>query len=438
MFNLNELIDKLNKSSDQYNVVKIIKESLEDSYITAEEFSNLNDGEIKNLLKEKSLTVLFERNNSSLIAIKIPTNLEQIKNFKIAASHTDSPNFKIKPNPVIVSKNLVLLNVEPYGGMINSTWMDRPLGISGRIFYEENNEIKSKIVRICRDFGIIPNVAIHMNRDVNNGYCFNNAVDMRPVISTDINFDFNEFLMKEFDIKGKIISHDLYLYNRDEAKTFGLNNEFLSSPKLDNLLSVFTSLEAFKEAKTEDSILIFAAFDNEEVGSSSYQGANSDFLKVAIDLIKDKLNLKKSYKMLKNSVMLSIDNAHANHPNHPELSDATTDVELNKGIVIKYNASQTYTSDGFSSSIVKKLCSDNKLNYQEFTNRSDMRGGSTLGNISNRHVSIHTCDIGIAQLAMHSSNETCGINDISDMYELVKAFYNTNIEINNDSIKFDK
>jgi aspartyl aminopeptidase len=270
-----------------------------------------------------------------------------------------------------------------------------------------------------------------MNRDINSGYKYNAAVDTLPIMGEwDDNFDFNQYLLQQLGLsQGKVLSFDLFLYNREQPRLIGRNKELFSCGRLDDLSAAYSTLFGFMESESKEHIFVYASFDNEEVGSLTKQGANSTFLQDNLKRIILCLGGSKDdfQKAMAASMMLSIDNAHANHPNHPELSDKTTDVELNKGIVIKYNANQSYTSDALSSSVVKSLCAENNIPYQEFTNRSDLRGGSTLGNLSEAEVSITTVDIGLPQLAMHSSYETQGAKDVDYNVELVKAFFSSNI-----------
>lgn len=433
--NVNNIIELLNKSYSVFHNIQNIKEILDsNNFIKLEEKENFD-------IKAGN-SYYLTRNNSSIIAFKVP--YEAKNKFLISASHIDSPTFKIKPNPVIKYKNLILLNCEPYGGGIYYSWFDRPLTIAGRIFIKTNlNLIEERTVYVDKNLLTIPSLAIHMNRDVNNSFKVNPSIDTRPVLCTtdEETFSFENYLKEEVleNKNYEILGYDLFLTPREKSKFLGLNNTFISSPKLDNLASAYSSLFGFLNAKNNKEIIIYCCFDNEEVGSLTYQGAHSDFLvqtvKRIFDSLKENNNIYDFYKAKQNSFMLSIDNAHANHPNHPEISDATTDVQLNRGIVIKYNANQSYTSDSLSSSIVKEICNESNLKYQEFTNRSDLRGGSTLGNLSNSEISLRCVDIGVPQLAMHSSCELCGTNDINDLIKFTKIFFEKDIEFNEKSIE---
>ncbi len=429
MNEIEEILNLLNCSYSPFHVVSNIETKLKRNH-----FTELQENE--DFILENGGRYFVKRNGSSIIAFRIPEN--RPRGFLITASHTDSPTFKLKPNPIYTFKNLMLLNVEPYGGAINYSWLDRPLSFAGRVMIQHDNEIQIKNVCIDEDLLLIPSVAIHMNREINKSVAMNPAKDMIPVFGNTIdNFSFDEYLKKKIGLNEneKIISHDLLLYNRDKATLLGSNQEFISSPRLDDLASCYSSLLGFLEAKANDFISCFVAFDNEEVGSLTRQGANSTFLREIIQKISK--NFKDEVSLVPNSIMLSIDNAHANHPNHPEYSDVTTDVELNKGIVIKYNANQKYTTDALSSAIVKIIAAKEGIQIQEYANRSDLPGGSTLGNISNSEVSLLSADIGLPQLAMHSSYELMGKDDLLGMIRLVLRFYSSSFSMNKDGFTIE-
>ncbi len=424
MEKVEKVMEYLGRSHSPFHVVSLLAKRLE-----SEGYVELREERTWEL--EEGGKYFVTRNGSSLIAFRLPIGAKT--GFHLSLVHTDSPTFKVKPNPVVSTDDGYVLNVEPYGGMIDSTWMDRPLTLSGRVLVEREGRIKSFLFSPDRDLLFIPNLCIHMNRTVNEGMKFNAAKDMLPLIGTE-DFDFKAFLAKELGVeKEEVLSFDLFLTNRDKPRKVGLHEEFLSSPKLDDLASCYSAFLAFLEAEGEKEIPVFAAFDNEEVGSLTKQGANSTFLKDSLSRICRHMAWEYE-KSIASSVSLSIDNAHANHPNHPEISDSTTKVLLGKGVVIKHSARQSYTTDALSCAIVKMIARKNGIPFQEYTDRSDLRGGSTLGNISNSEVSLISCDIGIAQLAMHSSNELCAIKDIEHMISFVKAFYETGIKMDEDGI----
>ena len=412
-----EVLRLLEKSYSPFHAVKNIKEKL-----LAAGFEPLDEKKTYRLKEGGAYFVT--RNDSSILAFRLPTGSKKLS-FRIAASHSDSPTFKIKPNPLIKKGDLFLLNVEPYGGSLYSTWLDRPLSFAGRVLVRTNNGIESCLLAIDEDLLQIPNLCIHMNREANSGFAYNPAKDLLPVFGiAEEGFDFNTYLLEKLGIEGEVLGHDLFLYNRDKPRIVGRKREFLSAGRLDDLASAYTSLLGFLESSNEEAVDVFVCFDNEEVGSLTKQGANSDFLKNNLERILIALGKKDEMgELLARSFLLSVDNAHANHPNYPEISDATTKVSLGGGIVIKYNANQKYTSDAVSASHIKEVAAKVEVPVQEYTNRSDLRGGSTLGNISNSELSLTSCDIGLPQLAMHSSNEFLALADLVYMVRLISAFY---------------
>jgi aspartyl aminopeptidase len=296
-----------------------------------------------------------------------------------------------------------------------------------------------RLVNVDRDLVLIPNVAIHMNKEVNTGMKYNEQVDLLPLFATfkDGKNTFMDIIAESVgEKKDNIISSDLFLYNRMKPSVWGSENEFISSPKLDDLQCAFSSLKAFIDGSNSNSINVCCCFDNEEVGSGTKQGAASTFLDDTLSRVNENLGKSREEYLcaLASSLLLSADNAHAVHPNHQELSDPTNRVYMNEGIVIKYNANQKYTTDALSAALIKSYCIKADVPYQIYTNRSDMAGGSTLGNIASSQVSINMVDIGLAQLAMHSSYETAGIKDTYYMIKVMKEFYNSHIEKNESEI----
>ena len=419
-----ELFQFIENSPSCFHAIKTITEELKN-----EGFVEIKEKDTWQIEQGKKYYVT--RNLSSVIAFKIPQN--DFKSFNIVASHSDSPTFKIKANAEIEVKNkYVKLNTEKYGGMICSTWFDRPLSIAGRILVKENNAVKTHLVNIDKDLVIIPNLAIHMNREVNDGYTYNAQIDMLPLYGDNSSKgSLMKTIAKEAEVEEEsILGTDLFLYNRMNGTKIGSNEEYISSPRLDDLECAFTSLSAFLSENTSNSASVYCVFDNEEVGSGTKQGADSTFLYDVLRRINISLGKTEEdyYRLISSSFMVSADNAHALHPNYTDKSDLTNKVYMNDGIVIKYNANQKYTTDAVSASIFKTICDSVDVPYQTFTNRSDILGGSTLGNISNAHVSLNTIDIGLAQLAMHSTYETAGAKDVTYMIDAIKAFYNTSIE----------
>lgn len=380
-----------------------------------------------------------KRNSSSLIAFDIANG---DYHFQISAAHSDSPTFKLKDRPIIESNGYLKLNVEAYGGMIDATWLDKPLTLAGRVMVDTKDGIETRLLFIDKDLLIIPNVPIHFNREINKGFAFNNQVDMLPVFSAGnlSEADFYKMLAKELGVKPEaILAKDLYLVNRQKATVIGYDNELISSGRLDDLECVYTSLLGFIEAMNNDHINVFAVFDNEEVGSVTKQGAMSTFMVSTLNRINMALGKSDEdyYRAIAKSMLISCDNAHAIHPNHPELFDVKNRPVLNKGIAIKESANQKYTTDAFSRAVLKKILDKNNIPYQTFANRSDIIGGSTLGNLSNTAVSMNAVDIGLPQLAMHSAYETAGAKDVEYAIEALRAFFETNIDIKDDKVSLE-
>ena len=392
------------------------------------------------------------RNDSSVIAVNIPAaqiadgqaDAKQIgaerafpavKGFHMIASHSDSPTFKVKESPeMLVEEKYVKLNTEKYGGMILSTWMDRALSVAGRVAMKEGNNIVTKLVNINEDLLVIPNLAIHMNREMNKGVEYNPQVDMLPLFADCAEEGGKEavkgaLMRKLAQYAGveaeDILGHDLFLYTREKGKVIGANGEFVFSPRLDDLQCAYTSMKAFVESEPENYINICAVFDNEEVGSGTGQGADSTFLEDTLWRVAEGLGADKStyLQWVAGSFLISADNAHAVHPNRPEKADPTNRPYLNGGIVIKYHGSQKYTTDAVSAAKMKCICKVAEVPFQTFTNRSDALGGSTLGNISTAHVSVSSVDIGLPQLAMHSAVETAGVKDTEYAVKAFKVFF---------------
>ncbi len=370
------------------------------------------------------------RNDSSIIAFQIGTELSG-HSFNIAASHSDFPTFKVKEHAELeVKKKYLQLNTEGYGGMLCATWFDRPLSVAGRVIVKEQDHFVTKLVNIDRDLVLIPSVAIHMNRAVNDGYAYNKQVDTLPLFSAEggQKGDLKKLVAEAAGVAEEAVyGSDIYLYNRQEPSVWGAQEEFISAQHLDDVQCAYASLQGFLQGQQEKSINVYACFDNEEVGSGTKQGAGSTFLYDTLRRIHLGLGLPEEdyYRAIAGSFMLSADNAHAVHPNHPEKTDVENCVYMNEGIVIKSHAGQKYTSDAVSIALFRDLCSKAEVPVQFFANRSDEAGGSTLGNISSGKVSLKAVDIGLPQLAMHSAYETAGIKDTCYMIKAMKQFFST-------------
>lgn len=420
-----ELFSFLDRSPNAFFAVKNMCDVLSEAGMT-----RLYEGASWNLEAGKGYFVT--RNDSAIIAFRIPK--ADYTGFQIMASHCDSPVFKIKTNAEItIDKQYVKLNVEKYGGMLCAPWLDRPLSAAGRVIVRTEDGIETRLVNIDRDLMIIPNLAIHMNRQVNDGYKFNAQVDMLPLFCEkgEESDAFMGLIASEAGVNAKdILDTDLFLYNRMPAVSLGLNNEFIASGRLDDLQCAFASLKGFLESTPKDSVAVHCVFDNEEVGSGTKQGAASTFLKDTLHRIGRAMGrTEEEYLMsIASSFLVSADNAHAVHPNHADKTDPTNRAYLNKGIVIKYSANQKYTTDAVSGAIMRVICEKAGVPYQTFVNRSDMLGGSTLGNISQSQVALNTVDIGLPQLAMHSPYETAGAKDTAFLVEAAKVLFSSSVE----------
>lgn len=423
----NELIQFIESSPSMFHSIKTIRTYLEEAGFTYLPESCAWDVKAGG----KYYTI---RNHSSLIAFKVGNDLDSY-HFQMCASHSDSPTYKVKNVPELAGPNEYLrLDVEAYGGMIDNTWFDRPLTVAGRVLVRNGSKIESKLLYIDKDILIIPNVAIHFNREVNNGYKYNRQIDLCPMFSCGAlkKGAFDKMVADELGVKAEdILGKDLFLVNRQKGLVWGLENEFVSSPKLDDLQCAFVSLKAFIAAENEKSVNVYCCFDNEEVGSNTKQGAMSTFLKDVLHRINAGLGKTEDeyYQAIAKTFLVSCDNAHALHPNHAEKTDAVNFVTMNGGIVIKESANQKYTTDAFSRALFTGVCQNVNVPVQSFANRSDVVGGSTLGNLSNTQVSVHAVDFGLAQLAMHSSFETAGVKDTEYAIVALKEFYETNVQI---------
>ncbi len=374
----------------------------------------------------KSGNYFVTRNDSAIISFKIPD--KNFKGFHMIASHSDSPSFKIKENPEMPSCGAyVRLNVEKYGGMLCAPWFDRPLSVAGRLIVEDKGKAVAHLVNVDRDLLMLPSLAIHMNREANDGYKYNAQKDMLPLFGDrDSENRFFDVVAEAAGVeKDSILSHDLFLYNRVKPAIWGADNEYISSSRLDDQECVYCSLEGFLAAEPGDYVAMHLVFDNEEVGSTTKQGAASSFLKDTLERIGESLGRTRQQYLaaVADSFMISADNAHAVHPAYSDKADPVNAPVMNGGIVIKYNANQKYTTDAVSAAYFKLICRESGVPFQTFTNRSDVAGGSTLGNISTTQVSVNTVDIGLAQLAMHSPYETAGSRDPEYLCRVSEVFY---------------
>ncbi len=408
---IKDLVSFLDSSHSVYHAVANLVSWLEEAG-----YCRLSEGEHWQLAPGGKY--YLTRGGTALIAFRVPEGAP--KGFLLSASHSDRPTFKVKENGELAG-NYTRLAVEKYGGMLMAPWLDRPLSIAGRVLVETETGVESRLVDIDRDLLLIPNVAIHMNRTANEGYKWNPAVDLLPLLGgKNARGKLQKLLEKAAG--GRILGHDLYLYIRQKASVWGVEREYLSSAALDDLECAWCCTQGFLTAGESGSIPVLCVFDSEEVGSSSLQGAASRLLESTLHRICDALQLEESV-MLSNSFMLSADNAHAIHPNHPELADAANAPVLGGGVVLKFNASQRYTTDGASAAVFRSICTRAGIPVQTYCNRADIPGGSTLGNISLSQVSVLSADIGAAQLAMHSSFETASVQDALYLMDALAAYY---------------
>lgn len=392
-----------------------------------------------NILSENGYTELYEcenwnierggkyfvtRNGSSIIAFSVPEC--DYTGFMACASHTDSPCFKMKSSPELSGNGIVRFNVEGYGGMIRESWFDRPLSVAGRVAVIGDGAIEYRLVDIDRDLMVIPSLAVHMGSPRNDDRV-NIQNEMLPVFGTDGGeADILSLAAENIGAdKDSIAGFDLFVYNRMKATVFGAENEFFSSGRIDDLESVFLSLKAFIGSEQTKMMKIFAAFDNEETGSLTKQGAQSTFFADTIERINSALGISRAefLRRAASSFIMSCDNAHAVHPNYPQKADLSNSPHINGGVVLKFNASGKYTTDAVSAAVVTATAKKAGVPLQKYHNRSDMPGGSTLGNLMNVNISVHSADIGLAQLAMHSAYETAGVHDAEYMERFLKAFY---------------
>jgi aspartyl aminopeptidase len=422
-----ELIDFLYESPTAFHAVESVKKML-----SPFGFKELKEEDKWNLVKGGKYYIT--KNESAIFAFVIGKGEVEEDGFRIIGAHTDSPTFRVKPSPEMIAENsYVKLNTEVYGGPILNTWMDRPLALAGRVTLRSKDALypQIRLVNINRPILIIPNLAIHMNRNVNAGVELNRQKDMLPMLSlVNETLEKSKYLLNtlaaELSVSASdILDFDLFLYEYEKGSVIGLNNEFISSGRLDDLAMVHAGIKALTNSATGKSINITACFDNEEVGSSTKQGADSEFLASILERIS--LCLGKSredfYRALAKSFMISADLAHAVHPNVGEKHDPVNRPVINKGPVIKISASQSYTTDSVSGAVYEELCKRAGVPVQKFVNRSDERGGSTIGPISSTHLHIRSVDMGTPILAMHSVRELGGVKDHMYVLKSFEEFY---------------
>ena len=374
------------------------------------------------------------RNGSSLIAFKVGSELDDY-HFQLTAAHGDSPTFKVKAVPELAGPGEYLrLNVEAYGGMLDHSWFDKPLSVAGRVLVRDGARLESRLYAPDADLLLIPRLAIHLDRSANESFAPNRQVDLCPLFSAGAlaRGAFDAMVAADLGVApDQVVARDLFLVNRQEPLVWGRASEFVSAPRLDDLGCAFISLRAFLTSANAHDVSVYCCFDNEEVGSNTKQGAMSTLLRDTLTRLNAALGKtpEELACALSKSMLVSCDNAHAVHPAHPEKYDEGNRVWLNGGLVVKEAANQRYCTDAFSRAVFQAVCADAGVPLQFFANRSDMPGGSTLGNISNIQVSVHAVDVGLPQLAMHSCYETAGVRDVSLGIAALRAFFNADVAI---------
>lgn len=421
------------------NLLEYIKNATSPFHVVLESAKILEEAGFEELILAKKWDLKKEGKyfvqayGTTLFAFTIGEKLSETLNFRIAAAHTDHPCFKVKPSAEMSDNQYLKLNTDVYGGPIINTWLDRTLSLAGKVAIRSNDLFQPEIVYI--DFKqpllTIPNLAIHMNREVNKGVELNRQSDTIPVIglmNESLNKDhfFMNFLAKHLNVEVKdILDFDLYIYNIEEGCMVGMNQEFISSPRLDNLTSCYALIESLIHGSRKNDVNFIALFDNEEIGSKTKQGADSNLLNVVLEKICDGLsyNHMQYCDAVLNSMLISVDVAHAIHPNRSEKSDPTNKVKLNEGFVIKLNSNQKYATDTEAIAIVQQICDAKEIPYQKYVNRSDIPGGGTLGSITSSWLPMKTVDMGIPMLAMHSSRETMGSKDQAYLEAFITSFF---------------
>ncbi len=373
------------------------------------------------------------RNGSAVIALNLP---EKAEGFLIMAAHDDSPAFRVKASGEEKTGLYRRLAVEKYGGMLCSAWLDRPLSVAGRVAVRTENGIEMRLVNIERDLLLIPNVAIHMDRSVNEGKAYDVKTDMLPLIGAEKSAESFRRMVAEAAgaAEEDIVSAELQFYPRTPGTVWGAEEEYVSSPRLDDLQCVFACARGFLAAEQGESIPVFCAFDNEEVGNTTRQGAGADFLARTLARIAASRGWDQS-RMLAQSFLVSADNAHAVHPNHPEYADRTDRPEMNKGVVIKLNAAQRYITDAVSAAVFREICRRAEVPVQRYTNRADLTGGWTLGHVSLGQVAVRSLDAGLAQLAMHSCYETAGARDTAWLIRAAERFFSSSLRVEGETLR---
>lgn len=423
-----ELFEFINNATCSFTCIDLIKNDL-----IARGYTEVYESEKWDL---KTGKYFVTRNDASIIAFNIGRNFNE--GFNIICAHSDTPGFNLKPKSEVYEYNYLKLNVMPYGGILNYGWMDRPLSIAGRVIIKEGNKYKKKIIDLKEPVCVIASEAIHQNDSANTNLDLNTQIDMIPIMSLKDEKDIIKDTLKnhlELKSKDKICDYDLFLYSKDKPMYIGKNKEMILSPRIDDLTCTFATYKSFAKNKNEDNINIMCIFNSEEIGSLTKEGADSSFLMDTLKRICSEIDIDVSIS-LRNSLIISADNSHAVHPNHPTKSDISNQGFLNEGVLIVREISTM--TDSISSSIFKEICKKAKVPFQDYTSRNDMSTGSTLSGLSVRHVSVDSIDVGLPQLAMHSGNEVVGADDTYYIYKVFKKFYDVSIKRNLDNIEINE
>ncbi len=368
------------------------------------------------------------KNSSCVMAFTVGQNIKRPV-FKIAAAHLDSPAFKIKKSPTVLDKGYVKLNVEGYGGLNAESWFDRPLSVAGRVIVSGERLLKPTEVYldIKRPILTIPSVAVHLDKEKRDRDMQKEFMPIGGILAENEDFDFEKYISKEARVlKSNILDYEFTVYNAEKGVQLGLEQDFVSSPRLDDLLMVFCILEGFKKERCKDYINVALFTNHEEVGSLSAEGAYSAFIPNSLKLIALGLDYNEGdlIRGLEDSIGVSADCSHGYHPNYPEKYDITSMPVLNGGITLKYSSSVSYSTEIYSGAAVKEICRDASVNVQSFWGRSGIKGGSTIGSVLSGELGISFTDIGLGVLSMHSARELCGSKDINDGITFFKAYYN--------------
>ncbi len=428
MSDTQELLDFINKSKTAFQGAYEIKAILD-----KKGYEELKEEDKWDLKKGGKHYVM--KNDSALIAFEVGSGDIEKDGFRLIGAHTDSPGFRIKPNPEIkVEGHYIKLNTEVYGGAILSTWFDRPLSIAGRVTLKGENPFnpKTQLIDINKPVLIIPNLAIHMNRSINEGYEYNKQKDTLPLLTmVQDKLENDQYLINLISETLKvdasdILDFDLFLYEYADGILFGADNEFISCGRLDDLWMVFAGLKALTSSNEIKATKVLVALDNEEIGSLTSQGANSSILsnileRIALGLKKEREDFKRA---LSNSIMISADLAHALHPNYTEKCDPTSRPMLGKGPVLKIAAGGSYSTDSYASAVFKGICEKAGVPCQVFVNRSDLRGGTTIGPITAAKLNIPVIDLGAPILSMHSIRELAAVKDNEYIISAFTEFFN--------------